>query len=440
MANTYADFLARKQAAAPVTGRTIDPGSVHPMLHPWQQEIVAWAVRTGRAAIWADTGLGKTVMQLEWARLSTVAGTTAGKALIVAPLAVCQQTVREAAKLGITARYVRGGGDIDGPGIWVTNYEMVEHFDPDQFDAVVLDEASILKNSDGKTRTRMIQHFADVPARLSCTATPAPNDPEELTNQAEFLGRSTRVNMLATYFVHDSDGWRLKGHARGPMFRWMASWALAIRRPSDMGYQDGGYQLPGLDIVPHLLPVGAVPEGQLFATDLGGVGGRAKVRRDTLAARCEKAAELVAAEPDEPWLIWCGLNDEADLLAKLIPDAVNVHGSWSPDEKADAFLGFADGNIRRLVTKPSIAAFGLNWQHCARTAFVGLSDSYETYYQSIRRCYRYGQTRIVQAHIVLSELESQIAANVARKERDASSVTGALVEEMQRNRAQGAAA
>lgn len=435
----YAAFLARKQAAAPVLGRPVAPGSVHPMLHDWQREIVAWAVRTGRAAIWADTGLGKTVMQLEWARLSTEPD-PAGTALVVAPLAVCQQTVREAAKLGITARYVRSGEQVTGPGVWVTNYEMVDQFDPFLFDAVVLDEASILKNSDGKTRTRLIRHFADVPARLSCTATPAPNDPEELTNQAEFLGRSSRVEMLAAYFIHDSDGWRLKGHARGPMFRWMSSWALAIRRPSDMGHPDGGYQLPGLEIVPHLLPVDLVPEGQLFATELGGVGGRAKVRRETLTARCEKAAALVAAEPDEPWLVWCGLNDEADTLARLIPDSVNVHGSWSPDDKAKALLGFADGKIRRLITKPSIAAFGLNWQHCARMAFVGLSDSYETYYQSIRRCYRYGQTRVVQAHIVLSDLESQIAANVARKAREASAVTGALVEEMQRNRARGAAA
>lgn len=430
---TYADFLTRKATVATKLGRNVDPTSVHPMLHPWQREIVAWAVRTGRAAIWADTGLGKTVMQIEWARLSTEPS-AAGNALIVAPLAVCQQTVREAAKLGITARYVRDGAQVTGPGIWVTNYEMVEHFDPALFDAVVLDEASILKNSDGKTRTRLIRHFADVPARLSCTATPAPNDPEELTNQAEFLGRSTRVNMLASYFVHDSDGWRLKGHARGPMFRWMASWALAIRRPSDMGYPDGDYQLPGLDIVPHLLPVDLVPDGQLFATDLGGVGGRAKVRRETLKARCDAAAALVDADPDEPWLIWCGLNDEADLLADLIPGAVNIHGSMTPEQKADALLGFADGDIQRLITKPSIAAFGLNWQHCARMAFVGLSDSYETYYQSIRRCYRYGQTRVVQAHVVLSELESQIAANVARKERDAADVTGALVAEMQRHR------
>jgi hypothetical protein len=425
---SYRDFLARKTATAPTTGRPVDAGDIHPMLHAWQKQIVTWAVRTGRAAIWADTGLGKTVMSLEWARLS---GDTA---LIVAPLAVCQQTVREAAKLGITARYVRDGADITGPGVWVTNYEMAARFDPAGIDAVVLDEASILKNSDGKTRTLLIEHFAKVTARLSCTATPAPNDPEELTNQAAFLGRSTRTEMLATYFVHDSDGWRLKGHARGPMFQWMAGWAVAIRRPSDMGYPDDDYRLPGLDIRTELVHAQVEAEGQLFATDLGGVGGRAKVRRDTLDARCQRAAALVAAEPAEPWLIWCGLNDEADLLARLIPGAANVRGSMTPEEKADALMGFADGTHTRLITKPQIAAFGLNWQHCARMVFVGLNDSYEAYYQAIRRCHRYGQTRIVRAHIVLSELESQIAANVARKETEAAALTAELVAAMNAGR------
>jgi hypothetical protein len=385
--------------------------------------VTAWACRTGRAALWEDTGLGKTFQQIEWARLS---GRTS---LIVAPLAVCAQTVREAAKLGVDAAYVRDGDNL-GPGLWVTNYERAAHFDPRGLDAVVLDEASILKNSDGKTRRLLIEHMAAVPRRLTCTATPAPNEPEELTNQAEYLGRSTRVEMLAAYFVHDDQGWRLKGHARGPMFAWMASWAVALRRPSDLGYPDDGYDLPGLEIVPELLPVEIEAEGQLFATDLGGVGGRAKVRRDTLAARCGRAVELVAAEPDEPWLLWCGLNDEAELLTKSIPGAVNVHGGMSPEEKAEALLGFTDGHIRVLVTKPSLAAFGLNWQHCARMAFVGLSDSYETYYQSIRRCYRYGQKRVVRAHVVLSELESQIAANVLRKEREAAAVTAELVDAM----------
>jgi Helicase conserved C-terminal domain len=425
---TYADFLARKHARAAHQGRQVTPADCHSMLHPWQVEIVQWACQVGRAAVWADTGLGKTVMQVQWAQLM------ADVSLIVAPLAVTGQTIREAAKIGVTARYVRHGEEITGPGVYVTNYEMVDYFNPDLLDAVVLDEASILKQSDGKTRTKLIQHFASVPYRLACTATPAPNDPEELTNQAEFLGHMTRTHMLAAYFVHDDQGWRLKGNARRPMMQWMATWALAIRKPSDMGYPDGGYELPGLEIVPELLPVNLVPDDQLFATDLGGVGGRAAVRRETLEARVQRTVELVAREPGEAWLLWCGLNDEADALAKAIPGSVNIHGSMSPEDKSRLLLGFADGDYPVLITKPAIASQGLNYQHCARMAFVGLSDSYETYYQSIRRCYRYGQKRVVRAHIVLSELEAQIASNVARKEREATTVTGELVAEMRRSR------
>jgi superfamily II DNA or RNA helicase len=421
----YGSFLATKTRQVQRAGIDVATTDVHPTLHPWQAEIVVWATKVGRAALWADTGLGKTFMQLEWARLS---GETS---LIVAPLAVCAQTVREAAKIGIEARYVRSDDEIDGPGIWVTNYEMVTHFAPVGIDAVVLDESSILKSSTGATRTLLIEHFRSVERRLSCTATPAPNDPEELTNQAEFLGVMSRVEMLAAYFVHDSDeGWRLKGHARGPMFQWMATWALAIRRPSDLGYPDDGYVLPGLDIREHLLDVDVVPEGALFATELGGVGGRASVRRATMQPRCEKAAELVRAEPDEPWLIWCGLNDESDLLAQLIPGSVNVHGSMPPEEKARLLLGFADGDYKYLITKMSIASFGLNFQHCARMIFVGMNDSYEGYYQGARRCYRYGQKRVVEAHIVLSSLEGQIAANVRRKEHEAKHNTKQLVAAM----------
>jgi hypothetical protein len=422
---TYAEFLASKRRAAHAIGPDIEAGQVHPMLHGWQSHIVRWAAKVGRAAMWEDTGLGKTIQQVEWARLVTGGD---GAALIVAPLAVCQQTVREAAKVDVTATYVRDG--IPGPGLWITNYEMVDRFDPADLTAVVLDEASILKQSDGKTRTRLIRHFEDVPYRLACTATPAPNDPEELTSQAEFLGQSSRVNMLSAYFVHDDAGWRLKGHARGPMFAWMAQWAVALRRPSDLGYSDTGYQLPGLDIVPEIVPAHIEAEGQLFATDIGGVGGRASVRRQTLDARCKQAASLVLAEQDEPWLLWCGLNAEAETLARMLPGAVNVHGSWTPEAKAEALLAFADGQIHTLITKPSIAAFGLNWQHCARMVFVGLNDSYEAYYQAIRRCYRFGQTRVVRAHVVVSDIESQIAANVARKEREASAVTAELVAAM----------
>ena len=419
----YAEFLSRKHARAEKPGRIIAPSDVHPMLHPWQADLVAWAVGASRAAIWADTGLGKTVMQLEWARLS------GDRPLVIAPLAVCQQTVREAAKLGIPAYYVAHGDDVDHRhgDIAVTNYERLQSFTPGQFDAVVLDESSILKQSDGKTRTMLIEWARDVPHRLACSATPAPNDPEELTNQAEWLGRMSRTHMLAAYFIHDTDGWRLKGHARAPMVEWMSGWAVALRKPSDMGGDDAGYDLPGLEIVPHLIPVHVEQEGALFATELGGVQGRAQIRKQSLPDRVARAAELVAAEPGESWLLWCGLNDEADALASQIPGAVNVHGSLDPDEKARLLLGFADGDYRVLITKPSIASQGLNYQHCARMAFVGLGDSYEQYYQAIRRCYRYGQTRVVQAHIVLSDLESQIATNVARKEKQANAITDALI-------------
>jgi hypothetical protein len=422
--NEYAEFLAEKVATAPPEG--VDAGTLHPMLHEWQAEIVRWACLTSRAAIWADTGLGKTIMQLEWARIMA----QGGSALIVAPLAVCQQTVREAAKLGIDARYARNDDDLE-TGITVTNYEMVQRFSPAKLQAVVLDEASILKQSDGKTRTMLIKHFADVPHRLSCTATPAPNDPEELTNQAEFLGRMTRTNMLAAYFVHDNDGWRQKGHAKKPMMRWMASWAIALRKPSDLGYEDDGYILPGLNVIPHLLDVDVTPDDQLFATDLGGVGGRAAVRKLTLDARCERAVELVDSEPDEPWIIWCGLNDEQEFLRKAFGDrCLSLTGSATPESKVETLYRWLDRERPILLTKASIAGQGINMQHCARMAFVGLSDSYESYYQAIRRCYRYGQTRVVDAHIILSNLESQIATNVARKERDAASVTAQLVDAM----------
>lgn len=417
---SYAEFLKKKAETVQPAGKEVQRESLPDLMHEWQKDLVIWACQVGRAALWADTGLGKTIMQCEWARQM------GERSLIIAPLAVCHQTVREAAKIGITARYLTADDGLRG--VMVTNYERVANFA--DVDAVVLDEASILKQSDGATRTALVEQFAGTPYRLACTATPAPNDVEELTNQAAFLGVSSRQNMLAAYFIHDSDGWRLKGHARQPMFRWMSSWATAVRKPSDLGYPDDGYDLPPLQIIPHLLPVEIEPDDQLFATDLGGVGGRAKIRRDTLAVRVQRAVDLVMAEPDEPWLLWTGLNAEADALAAALPGSVNIKGSMSAEEKAAGLLGFADGDIQILVTKPSMAAFGLNWQHCARMAFVGLSDSYEAYYQSIRRCYRYGQKREVHAHIVLSELESQIATNVARKERQAQDVMAELVTHM----------
>ncbi|MGH3745781.1 MAG: helicase-related protein [Micromonosporaceae bacterium] len=430
---SYADFLATKARRSVRTGPPCSPEDVHPFLHDWQRELTAWAVRTGNAALWWDTGLGKTLAELEFARLA------ADRSLIIAPLAVCHQTVAEAAKVDLDVRYVRSGEGL-GPGVWITNYEMAERFDADDFGAVILDEASILKHHDAKTRGRLIRHFADVPAKLAATATPAPNDPEELTGQAEWLGLMTRPEMLASYYINDpktgGQKWRLKGHARGPMFSWLATWAAALRSPADLGYDATGYELPPLDVRTHLLPVGEVEvEGQLFPVpasevSIKGITGRSTVRKATVQQRCEYAAELIAKEPDEPWIVWCDRNDEADTMARLLPGSVNVHGSMSPEEKAEALLGFARGEIQILITKPKIASFGMNWQHCARSVHVGLSDSMESLYQAIRRCWRYGQVRPVEAHIVLTEAEQVIADNVARKQRQMDELIDELVAAM----------
>lgn len=417
---TYQAFLDRKRrSVAPVGHPHVEPGDVHPALFDWQAAIVAWAARAGRAAVFADCGLGKTFMQLEWARLS------ADRTLILAPLSVARQTSREAAKIDQEVRYVRHGDEVTGPGVWITNYEMAHHFDADAFGAVVLDESSILKNVDGRTRQRLTRQLAGVRYRLACTATPAPNDVAELCNHAEFLGILPRNEMLAAYFVHDEVGWRLKGHAAGPMHEWMAQWAVALRSPADLGWDGTSHILPPLDVIPELVDVEIEAEGQLFPTDLGGIGGRSKVRRSTLNARVERAAEL-ASRPGQ-WIVWCGLNDEAAAVTKAVDGAVNVDGAMDPERKAELIEAFQDGQVRVLVTKPSIAGFGMNFQNCHQMVFVGLSDSYEAYYQAIRRCYRFGQTEPVTVHIVVSELEQQIVANVARKEHEASITTTELI-------------
>ncbi|GAC1603209.1 MAG: DEAD/DEAH box helicase [Acidimicrobiales bacterium] len=416
----YEAFLATKRRSQGHIGPIVEPGGLHPMLHPWQAEATAWAIRKGRCAIFWDCGLGKTFAQIEWATHS------AERSLILAPLSVARQTVREASKLGRDVRYVRDAAEVDGPGVWITNYELADRFDWTVFGAVVADESSILKNVDGKTRRMLTENARQVPLRLACTATPAPNDVAELTNHAEWLGVMSRAEMLAAYFVNDEKEWRLKGHAAEPMFRWMSSWAHTLRSPADMGYSDDGYLLPPLSIVSQVVDCELVaPEGQLFAADLGGVGGRMAVRRQTVGPRVERAAELAA--DGEQWIVWCGLNDEANLAAKQIDGSVNVEGSWSPDAKAQALEAFQDGEIRVLITKPSIAGFGMNFQNCSRMAFVGLSDSYEAYYQAIRRCWRYGQTEPVRAHVVVSGLESQIVENVRRKEHQAASSVAALI-------------
>lgn len=417
----YAAFLDTKRLTVPSFGVDVEPERLCPALFPFQRDLTRWALRKGRAALFTDTGTGKTIMQLAWAQRA------AERVLMLAPLAVARQTVAEGERFGITVTYARSQAGSPRHGITITNYEMLGHFNPAAYGAVVLDESSILKAFDGKTRTTLIEAFADVPMRLCCTATPAPNDIAELANHAEFLGVLTRVEMLATFFVHDEKGWRLKGHAREPFYRWLASWGMSLRRPSDLGYSDEGYILPELRIKPIIVQTDYAPPGQLFATALKGIGDRSAVRRDTMAERVAAAVALVAREPDEAWLLWTGLNREADALTAAIPGAVNVQGSDSPDTKARVLLDFAEGRQQILVSKVSIAGFGLNLQRCARMAFVGLSDSYEAYYQAIRRCWRYGQQREVHAYVVLTDLEQPIYANVLRKEAEAAQTGAELV-------------
>lgn len=424
----YADFLASKKALAPTSGIDVSLDEIHPLLFPFQRAQVQWALRKGRAAIFDDAGLGKTFISLEWARL------TEQRTLIVAPLSVARQTVNEARKIDIDVHYTRSGQDLSD-GINITNYEMISHFDPADFGAVVLDESGILKSMASVTRENLIDMFADTPYRLCCTATPAPNDITEIANHAEFLGVMTRVEMLAMFFVHDSDttahgGWRLKGHAHDAFYRWMASWSMSVKKPSDIGFDDTGYILPELHIEAILVNANYTPEGQLFFTGLKGITDRSRARRSTIEERVKSAVALVQGS-SEQWILWCGMNDESAALARAIPESIEINGSDSPDAKIAAIESFQDGRSRVLITKSKIAGFGINLQNCHNMAFVGIGDSYESYYQCIRRCYRFGQHRPVNVKIILSDIEQEVYANVMRKEQEATTMSKQLIEHVQ---------
>ncbi len=350
-----------------------------------------------------------------------------GRVLVLAPLCVAEQTVAEGAKLGIPITYAKGqAGASDN--LTITNYERLDSFDTSAFAGVVLDESSILKAFDGKTRQRLIDAFRDTPYRLCCTATPSPNDIAELANHAEFLGLMTRAEFLATWFIHDDAGWRMKGHARTPFYRWLASWAVALRHPRDIGYEAEGYDLPPLRVHEHIVEGGYASVALFPELGLKGIEGRSVARKASVDARCATAAGLT--DDGDQWLLWCGLNDEADRLAAAIPDAVNVQGSDSYEVKRDAILGFVSGRIRVLVTKMKIAGFGLNFQNCHNMAFVGIGDSYEQYYQAIRRCWRFGQQHAVDAHIIVSDAERAVVANVRRKQADADEMSTQIIAHM----------
>jgi DNA modification methylase len=443
MSDDYAMFLARKTIRAEPCGIDESSGGlVNPLLFPFQRDIVRWALRQGRGAVFADTGLGKTFIQLEWARLLGV------KTLIVAPLSVGRQTVREGRKIGVDIAEVRKGSEC-GNDLNITNYEMLSHFNPDDFGAVVLDESSILKALDGKTRRMVTEMFSGTRYRLCCTATPAPNDHVELGNHAEFLGVCTSAEMRAMFFINANkehtlivdgrayrrkgrnDGgqeWRLKHSAEEPFFRWLASWSMMLTLPSDLGYQDDGFILPPLNVLPTFVQTGDTPDGDtLFFMDLKGVGDRSRVRKSTLEARMGVVKALVNSNVDQ-WIVWVGLDAESRAVTAAIDGAVEVTGSDAPEKKTNAFEAFQDGRIRVLVTKGRIGGFGWNFQGAHRMAFFGLNDSWELWYQCCRRMYRFGQHDPVDVHVILSDKESGIYRNILRKDAMAARLRTGLIQ------------
>jgi len=411
----YDAFLTGKQANSNPVGFAAGP--MNAMLFPFQAEIVRWAVNRGRAAVFADCGLGKTPMQLEWAR--QIIEHTGRDVLILAPLAVSLQTVREGLKFGVSVTPCRTQADVK-PGVNIANYEMLGHFAASKFAGIVLDESSILKAFGGVLRREITAFGKQIPYRLACTATPAPNDLIELTNHAEFLEIMTGKEIIALYFTQDGNTthqWRLKGHAKSDFWKWMASWSVALRKPSDLGYDDDGFVLPPLQM--HQVTIGGkAHSGMLFPVEALTLQERQGARRDSLPDRVAACAELVNAST-EPWLIWCNLNAESEALTKAIPGAVEVTGSDSIEYKERTLLAFSTGEVRILVSKPTIAGHGMNWQHCSNMAFVGLSDSYEQLYQAIRRCWRFGQTKPVNIHVVTADTEGAVVKNIERKERQA---------------------
>jgi DNA modification methylase len=434
----YQEFVGAKLRAAPPVADKATAAPEWP-LFPWQRALTDLALGRGRAALFTDTGTGKTRMELAWAHAVSVA---MGKpVLLLAPLAVGKQTCREAEAIGaaMEARYTPDAEHVlAGDRIVVTNYERLHHFEPlrAKFGGIVLDESSILKSLDGKTRKALTEFARDMPYRLCATATPAPNDYIELGQHAEFLGVLSAKEMMALYFTQDGNStqnWRLKGHADGAFWKWVASWATAMRKPSDVGYPEGDalYDLPPLNV--HQVEVEARsdhPTGTLFKEEAKTLTERREARRSTLDERVQAAVDLVVAEPDEQWLLWCDLNVESEALAKRIPGAVEVRGSDTIEHKERTLLGFADGTVRVLVTKPSIAGHGMNWQRCARVIFVGLSDSFERYYQAVRRCWRFGQERPVEAYVVTADVEGAVVRNIETKQRRAEEMQDELVKAM----------
>lgn len=436
---SYQDLLARKRVSFEPRGLARVP-ALNDKMFPHQAHTTEFLLRSGCGAAFLDTGLGKSLVALEWGR---VISEHAGKpVLMLAPLAVGPQHQREAEKFGIEAEYQREPGR--RVPIVITNYERVDKFDLDQFAGVILDESSILKSFTGATTRKLIEAFKRMPYRLACTATPAPNDHMELGNHSQFLGAMESREMLSRWFINDtsdaSQSWRLKGHAVTSFWDWVASWARCVSRPSDLGFSDDGFVLPELIETTHRVGVdlteGATEDrdGQslMFRAVEASATSIHREKKITVDARADAIAQVVAGDAGEPWVIWCDTDAEADALTSRIGGAVEVRGSMKPEQKEERLIAFAAGDVRVLVSKPRICGYGLNWQHCARMAFVGMSYSYEAYYQAIRRCWRFGQSRPVAVHIALADTEQPIFDAVRLKAKAHEMMKAEMVTAMRR--------
>lgn len=420
----YDKFLETKKVRFENTGFSIED-DINPILFDYQKDIVKWALRKGKACVFIGTGLGKTFIQLEWAK--HVCNHTSGKVLILAPLAVSKQTVEEGKKLNIDIKLCTSQSDII-QGINITNYEKLHNFNPSSFDGIILDESSILKSFTGKTKTNILDKFLLTPYKLACSATPAPNSYMELGSHSEFVGALSGPEMLSMFFIHDGGNtsqWRIKQHAISDFWKWVASWAIMMQNPSDLGYSS--LVLPPLRI--HNIIVDEPKDewdlGTTHIIETLTLQERRQVLKDSLDMRVKKSAEL--ANSFDSCLVWCNLNVESEALKNAIPNAYEIKGSDLPDYKSNGMLNFSNGKIKKIISKPSICGFGMNWQHCNKMIFTGLSDSFEQYYQAIRRCWRYGQTKPVDIYIITSMREGTIVENVKRKEKEFESMLKGMI-------------
>lgn len=430
----YQRFLKRKSQEGADHG--FEPVFMPDSLFDFQKALVDWAVTKGRGAVFADCGMGKTPMQLVWAQ--NMVQKTNKPALVITPLAVSAQTIREGEKFGIECK--RSSDGSVPSDITITNYERLHHFDPGDFSAVVCDESSILKSFDGQRRQEITDFMRKVPYRLLATATAAPNDYVELGTSSEALGYLGHMDMLNRFFKNDQNNsasrrmygeavkWRFKGHAEIPFWRWVTSWARACRKPSDLGFDDGRFVLPPLIENEHLVETESPAGGMLFTLPAATLPEQREERKRTIQERCERAAALVA-NTGQPALLWCHMNDEGRLLREMIPDAVEVSGADSDERKEEKFTAFGEGEARVLITKPKIGAWGMNWQHCAHIVYFP-SHSFEQYYQAVRRCWRFGQDKPVHVDIVMTEGERKVMDNLSRKADGASVMFEHLVREM----------